>query len=392
MLLSSPLGRAALLGRHTPKPYLGQVGTNCRISQLRSAANINQMMSRSAHFFREPISALTFGFANSMVDVSQNGIEVDGGAIETLAASVEHPAGTFKQFLWGGAATTAVAAGALAISDPLPISITDGFARIRIWRAAAGGLMVFSTDTSTALRNTTLGEAFTYAASGLTNQTMSGTITDAGTQAYMTFPTLLLADTVKPSLAGLGNSRMFGRTDSFDASGDMGNTMRAIGPLFGYCNMGVSQDRLAWYLANHARRNALLKYFSHAITEYSTNDIFVDLRTAAQVEADLVTAYPLVRGLLASPAKVGQNTIEPASTSQANTTPATNSSERLLLNDAIRAGLGQDFTSDLAALAQSQSNNQLWSNSSWVDFGGLHANRAGNLVISQGVNTSAIRR
>ncbi len=393
-MLIGPNPLAAALVKARPPLYLGQVATRCRIPQAVSGAN-TQINSASAHVSRDDIASIQVGFVNWYTPVGSSG-ESNGGAVDTFTASIEIVPGTFTQFTFGGVANGAplFTPGSLLLSDPLPVSIPKNTQfRIRTWRAASGGNIVFCTDTSTVIRNAAMGDVMHYGTSGQTDETLGGAISQTATGSNQYYPALILAQTRMPSIIGFGNSRMFGRADTAGPStvGDMGNTFRALGPLFGYCNAATSQDRLSWFLAAHSLRFQLLPYFSHAIVEYPTNDIFADLRTAAQCEADLQTIYPLIRAGLAWPAKVGQNTIEPETTSTGNGAGAAGSSERLLLNAAIRAGLGQDFTNDVAAVAQSAADNTLWANAAWLNDP-IHENQTGYIAVSGGVNYGAIRR
>jgi len=323
------------LGFASVPPYLGQVATRCFCPRVFNATP-KQLMSRSRHRAADAISSLQIKIPNWHVDFNVGGVlgETAVGAAATVTASIEYPAGTFTQVKFAGSATGNIADGASLLSDPVTVCIPqNAFFFVRFFYQNTAGIPYEDRGGDDAY-----GEAMTYAASGLTDQTMSGTVVQT-TAGYRTGPTAIVAMTQRPAIMLLGASNVYGSTDTHDDStGDIGSLARSIGPSLAYINASLRGDLANYWINNgHAERLALKQYCSHVIVGLGRNDLFTG-RTAVQTLADLQSIYAL---LLDKP--IYQVTLEPTSTSTdswattVNQTTAAWNGERVTLNASIRA-------------------------------------------------------
>jgi hypothetical protein len=128
-------------------------------------------------------------------------------------------------------------------------------------------------------------QIFSKQGATVTDQTMGGTLSGSNSNGYG--PIAIIGQTRKPSLLLLGDSRCFGQADTFDASGDIGEVARWIGPSFAYSNLGVqSSSAFTSSGSNGTRRAALAQYCSHAIIQHGINDLATP-RTLVQIQANL---------------------------------------------------------------------------------------------------------
>lgn len=363
--------------------YTGQVATRCYVPSGIDSTN-KQFNSRSWHIARDNIASLQVIFPNWYV--VQGGAETNIGGSGTLTGAVEYPSGTFTQLLWNGATSISVIDGANAVSDLLTLAIPIGatfFVRFFYTGAVAS---VFSINNA----DTTRGDALNVAASGLSDLTLGGTIThNSGVNHFV--PAGIIARTIVPSVAIIGDSIGHGTGDTVDATGDMGTIARSVGPSFGYINMAVSSDRAQLFKVSFAKRVALASYCSHVINQYGRNDFNAN-RTSAQLAADIQT----INGLFPQPMII--TTICPTSTSSdswataGNQTTAGSNTARSTYNTAVRAGVaGVSHFAEVANVLETSQNSGIWNAPSYTTDG-VHPSHAASLLLVGVVSSSWITR
>lgn len=314
-------------------PYTGQVATRCRINTSFYNGN-KQMMAVSRHFCRDSISSLQLVFANWYVD--NNGVEQTPGAPATITASIEYPAGVLTQVKFSGSASGTIADGSNLVSDAVSVKIPKGAEFwVRSYYTNTAGV-IFNT-----LRDSFGGEASNTAASGITDQTMSGTVTSSVPTATANYcPVAIIGTTTVPSVILIGDSRVEHGTDIMNAAGYIGNLERSIAPLCATINCGKGGEGPGTVKTNMTRRAALGNaYCKYAIIQEGINDINLLSIAGATVAASIATMV----GQFTIPTYTA--TIEPVSTSTdnwatvANQTTMANEAQRVIFNNAIRAGI-----------------------------------------------------
>lgn len=326
--------------------------------------------------------------------------EAGTGGSAQFRASIEYPAGTFTQVLFSGVATGTAADNTTLISDEVTVSIPeDAQFWVRIWCDASvgiaflnsGGISPTTSVCANAASGYDLGEALAFAASGISDQTMSGTITATTTSATapIVCPVAILGYTSRASVYILGDSRAFGAGDTFDSAGDTGEVARSIGGDLGYINAGCYGDRSDNYILSHARRVELAQWCSHIVCEMGINDLRSGSggnSTAAALETRLQTIYGYFTGT-----PIYQTTVGPRATSTdswattANQTTDSNNAARVTFNDDVRAGLATvEGYFELADCIESARNSGKWKvtgGANGYTTDGLHENRAGYLLV-----------
>jgi hypothetical protein len=259
------------------------------------------------------------------------------GTDTTYNASIEYPAGTFTQVKWGGNSTGTCTSGTNLVSDPASVSIPKG-ARFwtRIFYQNATGLMYVSNGIDIAN-----GAAFEYAASGLTDQTMSGSVTNhaGGTQAAGNSfaPLAIIAQTRQESFFLLGDSRVAGSKDAYYGPGvGLGNLERSVETFAPCINAGNPGERLDWFITNHTNRLALAAYCSRAVVAIGINDVIGGVsNTTIATNEQTILGY-----LTGKPTYIC--TMEPSASSSdayvttTGQTPITNNPVRVLTNNRRR--------------------------------------------------------
>jgi lysophospholipase L1-like esterase len=382
----------------TAHSYMGLVATRGSIAQ-NQAASTSKAMSRTYHKATATLRQAQLVWPNWFVNGSF--IESGSGGTLTITAAVEYPPGSFTQITFSGSATSPPAAnGANIVSDfitlaqPIPEGAIFYVRTFAAW--GAGGSMIYGPLVQ--LGN---GEGTEFGAA-ITDKTMGGAV--GGTAGQSLFgPLAVLGKTRKPSILVLGDSKQFGQNDTADATGDLGETARALGAAgLGYINAGKPSDKAASFVASHAHRVAdLAPYVTHVIGNYSVNDVAA-ARTATQILADIdsIAGYYTALGK-----KVSWNTLSPETTSTdgftttTNQTAATNFSTtgtgtRETINDALRAGRPSlSWTNEVADQVESARNSGRWKAPGFT-ADGTHPTQSGYLTIknSGAINTNAIGR
>jgi hypothetical protein len=330
--------------------------------------------SRSWHKATEDITSLRLLFANW---IGRNEIVAGVGTV-TLTASIEYPAGTFTQVLFGAATATSVLDGENALSDPVTISIPAGTTFwIRNYVQSPIGAYKMGTSLADPARGDCY-EATTTAA----DKTMGGTIPAAVDFIYM--PAAILAPSVKPCTALVGDSRVYGvQVDPPD--GDRGELAPRLGANGqSYLNMGCPAETAQGYVANHARRVALITaYCSKVILQYGINDVLFE-RTDTQLRADLNTIRSYFPDL-----PVELSTMPPVTTStdgwttSAGQTPHTPiGAPQRILNNNWRRSVPDGFSAciEVADAVETARNSGIWKSPGYTTDGAHHTLLSENAI------------
>jgi hypothetical protein len=361
------------------------VSTRTRVNDSLGTSN-KQIKSRTAHFARDAITSLKIKIANWYVNTSS--VETGTGGTLDVYASVEYPAGTYTRITWAAATHLVIANLATGLSDDtvLGVAIPAGSQYwINIFGTGSVGIPYnFQCDTG-------LGEQVTYAASGLTDQTM-GTWT--GTTNELTLrPSAILSRSTKRSVGIIGNSRDLGQTSTtgqaYDANSDPGEIQRSIGPQAGYVNVSRGGDTLNGMLAGFTRRLALLAECTDIVINAGAADARGG-RTLAQIQASCASMLALFdsaqRKYLTNNVPVTASTDSWATTT--NQTPfdgAPAEAVRVSVNDWVRTTpAGWDGYFELADPVETSRNSGLWKvdgTAQKYTFDGIHQTTFGYATI-----------
>jgi hypothetical protein len=210
-----------------PAPYAGLVATRLNIPSLANAS-YRQLNFRRWHIARDDVGRLRIAFPNWYANNSV--LEAGSGGTAVFRAAIERLDGSITPFTWTGAVDSPVVAdgGQTSLSDPLTLSTP---LRRGEWFAIRGNAQFSAAVLLNSLNESTVGAAgdgVEFAASGLTDKTLSGTISTA--QLSTSFgPCLIVAETRRPSIALIGDSRVKGGAsspgiDSADGSSNLGES------------------------------------------------------------------------------------------------------------------------------------------------------------------------
>lgn len=360
---------------------LGFISTGCR-QPSSTSGSLTSWTSRSTHVAMVATSALKIAFPNWVS--GENG----PGASATLKASCEYPAGTFNQILFGGQVTGTIPNGGTIISDMVSLSVQiPEFATYWIrttFNCSAGSQWCYGKNNQ---------DAATYSSTAVTDLTMSGTISSYanGGQAVQR-PIAIIGQTSKPSILGVGDSRLGGFGEDVAASGDCPDYTTTIGReriwarYGGYCNIAAPGGTAGQFTSAHAQTVFLSQFASIAAIEYLINDINNGSNLAAcQSYAQTISAY-------FSPLPVLWITLSPFTTSTdswataANQTVKSWEAIRTGFNDSIRAfggisasgNMGLSGFIEVADLVETYRNSGKWlpvlSSSPVTTADGIHDN------------------
>lgn len=369
-------------------PYTGLVATRC-LAPISRNTTYRQLMSRSPHYARTAITSLQIMIANWFVNPASTHAEIGTGSDATVTASIEYPANTFTQVLFSGVASGTVPDVSQLLSDAVSVTIPkDALFWVRIYWVSTTGVLSIPHD----LSGTGLpGAGLEVGVSGITDKTMSGTVTTADNEFP---PVAIIGTTSQPSVVIVGDSIGLGDSSKEtigDASGDFGVVARSIGPSYAYASLCQNGDQGEDFVASHTNREAIFAYASHLICEYGSNDFYTVGASQATVKATLQTiwGYMTARG-----GKAYQTTITPrttstdswATTGNQTLVSGTVDARRTGLNDELRGGLtGLEGYFDVADAIETSRNSGIWrvtgsANGHTTD--GIHPNTPGSLLVS----------
>jgi lysophospholipase L1-like esterase len=340
-----------------------------------------QVQTRTAWYCRDNITSVRLVLPNFFVpDAFTSGYfkytETPLGSIATWTASIEYPSGTFTQVTFQNGATSgkAFTDNSYVVSDVIPVTIPAGaLAWVRLFMNNSSGAF-FSTDQGTGtsvVQNVALGDACEAAASGLTDKTMGGTITNGAAGNALT-PLAILAVSSVPSPFIIGDSKCYGQADTSNANGDAGQIARSIGPSLPYINGGVQGDYASAFVVPKASTNRIdlaKRYFTSVICQYGFNDVH-------NFNVSVTDTYEALQEIWSNFPNVFQTTIS-AKTNAANTVPDATNTKSQNLNALIRAipfGLTSVF--DIASMTD---NGSLWLQASYTSDG-THESVSGYLT------------
>lgn len=337
--VTSPGGASA---QGIPSLYVGQVATRSFMPRnVLTGANLWQM-TRSFHVARDNI--VNPKLCNADWYVANNVEHAEGAG--TIKQSIEFPAGTFTVANENSGGPTAFN-GLTCLT--YNISIPNGASFwVRTLIQSSNGI-VFKNYQSNQTSGQALGEGWENGSGTATDKTTTGTVSP-NVITYM--PVLIVAPTRKPSFLIVGDSRQEGGAETItDATGDVGETVRAIGRVDAYASISESGQLLNGYLTNsHTLRDALYPFFSHVVDAYGINDLASGGWSAAQLAAGRSTfaaLYPskIVIGTTLAP----YVTTSDGFFTTANEGLGTNQPKVRDFNVLERAGLaGESFTWDIA--------------------------------------------
>lgn len=332
------MGRVGSKSTGLLNAYTGQVATATWFpnAQANTAPHPDQAQTRSRHRAAVAISSLQLVLPNWWIFGGGN--ETGTGSALTVTASIEYPAGTFTQVKFSGSATGSIPDLTSLVSDAVSVSIPSGaFFFVRCWISSTTAFPYFQHNAGVDTAN---GEACTFSASGgVVDQTMGGTVANT-TNGVMYTPVAIIGQTNKPSVALMGDSRVFGQNDSYSGtSGDLGTLARSIGPTLAYINGATPSDTANAFNNGHVRRLPILKYCSHLVCEYGVVDLF-----GGNTASGLLTILQSLWASWGNSTRVFQTTIAPITTGAwtlangSDQTVATWEAQRTSLNTSIRAG------------------------------------------------------
>lgn len=395
--------RVIAQGGVQPTSYLGVVATNLRMPTASTTSN-RQFNSRSHHKARDTISALQINLPGwwwqqaSGAGFTQYREHPTQGTA-TYRASIEYPEGTFTQITFSGSVSGTANAGQDMLSDSVAVSIPEGASFwVRVYMTSTWGMIYFAGDNNTPVGDNNYGERLEYAASGIVDKTMGGTITNTGTSIGRPqySPIAIIAQTVKPSILLVGDSRVWGQNDTFDADGNKGELARGLGPHFGYINVGSAGDSPSDYLVSNSRRTALAQWCSHVVSQSAINALRSGSgqnKTASTVLAEqqqILALFPNKRRLTTTTMTRTSSTDSWATT--ANQTPIDVSARIIEYNEAIRAGVPNSIGYfDIADTLETSRNSGIWRTPGFT-IDGLHASPTGYAATVAGVDVTKVSR
>jgi hypothetical protein len=354
-------------------PYLGQVATRSALLNTNGSPNLQQQ-TRTTHFARTTISSLQIVLPGFYYP---GGTETAITGPTTVTASVEYPTGTITRITFGNKNTGTVQSGTFLTSDPVQVNIPNGaMFFLRIWTSNANGIIYLNSAGNPLA--TTDGWAFGTTTPDLTG---GGTVGVSFTGGQY-FPAAIIAQTTKPAVCIIGDSRAAGYGDTADAYGDIGELARSVGPAFAYLGMGVGGDQALTASTTFANRLVLTQYCSHILYNYGINDL-ANSRTAAQLIANINTMIGFFPGK-----PVWVSTLPPEDTSTdsfattTNQTPVAWNSARVTFNTDVRAGgfiVGARGYVEMAGAVESSLNSGLWAAPGPYTSDGVHELLLGTL-------------
>lgn len=387
--LSTPVG-----GGGAPTSYTGLAATRCRFLTSFISGN-KQIMTRSPHVAAVDISSLKIKIANFRL-LADDSTEVATGGTMTVTAAVEY-SGVFTQIKFAGSASGTCASGAVLTSD---VTLGD----LGIPAGATFFIRTFVTNPAgiiyNAWRNSAMGEVTNVGASGLSDQTMGGTITSIGN--FSAPVQAIIATTNQPSVCIIGDSKSHGFLDTAESAtaagpGLRGEIAKSFPATLPFLNLATGGMRANLWASQSTGRSSFLGDCSHFVINLGHNDIYVSSASAATLKTNIESITAAI--LAAKPsAKITICTQTHKSTSasgnwtsDADQTASGGNSDRVAYNNIVRA-LGvtgqNNGLFEIAWQVESAHDNSLWksdgTNKKYTSDG-VHEQPAGyDLIVSSG--------
>lgn len=365
------------------QPYRGLVASRARMLTNTDTTN-KQIMGSYGVISTEALTSIRVLSSNFFLGDPDTGL----GTAATISTGVQLGS-TFWQANYSGSVNGTIPDADFLESDDTAVSIPafTPFSIRQFYRNSAG-VMYFNGQ------NSFFGEATNAAISGLTDQTMGGTISN--TQPTWGLPPLAVtAMTRNASAIPVGDSLAFGTNDIEDGSSTItgfNGKKGLITPSLGsvpFLNLAIPSETAQFWGSRATSRQKLIKYGSHLITQLGINDLDVNSRTPSQVKSDLQAIWAFAR----AGQKVYQTTItphasDPNTPAAAFTTTgqqtATNLAGHAGMNQLIRGGItGMTGYYDTASVFENTQDSDIWKphTPAYCDTGGLHPVVAGYALV-----------
>lgn len=354
------------------QPYVGQITTRPILPNNFVAAGSESQMSESFGFARVIRTPTWTAFAVPTWFVKHSTqLETGTGGTWQFQTSINYPpgtctpagylgSGTFSSLVSGVPASLTLGSTALqtvpdnadnwfAVNISIPNNARPGF---RIFATGGPGIINYGpgADGGTATYNAgedyINGERYVFGTSGVHNATQDciaipeANSATAGSNGFG--PVAIVGPTTAISWTVWGDSKDRGLGDFYnDASTNVGEEARSIGPYFAYINMGVSAQSVAnWIATPQLHQIALSHLTSHFDSQMSYNDLVAGGNIAPTVVANLQTAWTMFGAT-----RIYVNTVAPSTTSTdawqtvGNQTAASYSSAIDAFNTLVKAGI-----------------------------------------------------
>lgn len=325
------LGADGFVPSALSKPYGLAIGRGAcvvpvGVNQKTNAGTLSNGTDTTANFeFFVPLVDSSVGAILPVFTGWQGLSDTDNPNDIVFSCAVKMSDGTIQPFTFnGGSHTATLKAGAILIPDaPLAFGLqvtpagqpTSGvWMRTHVDVSAQGASAKWYENNDARLVTGGSGELGARG-SGLADLTLAGSAAISGGSNGNVFgPALVLGNprgTRKPIICTPGNSIWEGAQDSSLTYGFISRAARALGyPIVKIAKGNETANNFAT-LSGRKYRMALLDGCTHAFCGYGTNDLVGNGRTAAQVQADMVTIW---KALDALGIYVCQATVPPRST------------------------------------------------------------------------------
>jgi hypothetical protein len=350
--------------------YLGPVASRTLMPNTYSTG-VKQIMCASVHTAGEDdLTSLQLLLPNWYV--TSTGVESLPGASTDVNASIEYPIGSAPVAVtFSGSADGVMGDGETVLSDPVSVAIpANARFRVRIFLENATGLMYADLT-----RNTTAGEEFMqYGVSGVTDKTLTGTLTNtSGSATTLYAPLAILGQTARRTVLFVGDSKLYGTADTYTGNETIKGAFGRAAIAAGYASINAARAsvRAEHFVASASRQLALAQYVTDVVCQYGMNDLIAS-RPAATIQASMAAMWTKFPGL-----RVYQSTI----------TPRTDAGNTSALSEAVRdpvnawiAGVPAGLTGvvDVNAVLESS---DLWASSTYT-ADGVHELRPGNVAVA----------
>lgn len=342
-------------------------------TRVASAGNLvcaeTRRLSRTG---RAALSEIRLSFSGFYI-ANGTGVETSAGNTQSLQAAIEWPGAPTQvvQITFNGANTGTIPDGATEyLSDPIypgQFGLKEFPANTDFWYRERRTVTSGQTHTKTQASAGT-GEG-TYYSDGLSASQLIATgpmsLPAGGANASCEFgPSAFLGRPIgTPDIAVyiLGDSLLDGTNDNQIGGIGLNNGGYVMRGLYSVAGRTVPSMKAScggtqaqYFAAGFLKRRAFLKYCTHAICNYGTNDAVTASRTAAQVLADLRVLWGVLQGGDSNIRYMGQIGVIPRTTSTdsfatvANQTPRAGFENggafRSALNDAIKSYVDSEIS------------------------------------------------
>lgn len=340
-----------------PKKELRQATDACRLP-TNISAGAKQLICRSRHKLNVAATYIQAIFPNFNVAIANGGIETGTGGAATISAylivggtnsSGAITGGKAYQVTWGGQTSVTVADKANSpLHDPIFVNVPEGS---YIWYQTsvsnAAGIVHESGNATTEPLDSTNGELFRYAPSGLNLAQISSMDAWTGGTSATTFryaPIVIATPHNKPAVMVVGTSIDVGIRSTANGGGNRGLIPRALAAVgIPYYNVGqASASGQNWLVpANRALRMQLEPYCSHVISTHLINDLPTTLTDAQVLQTLVDVAATFTKPVIGTTCTPYTNGAWTSADGSDQTLRTTNNFEtkRQTLNAQVRAGV-----------------------------------------------------